>query len=376
MELEPLGFTAKEADDEVGVTYFGERYLIARIGRWASPDPLHVHAVGGGEALNSYHYVAGNLLQGRDPIGLEDYGDVPATEDRMAADQLHGHDISSQRLSGSDAQGEFDSTDVTWADMEGITITADPCRAGGGTVCSPEVTQAREVRAAFHESATSAVVGTVTLGVAPALDQVRQGNYAEAGRLTYFGMLYSSAEGVISTASNISAATEEGHAGDIARSTLGGQLFGTLLATVAMSMGAGFGGGGGGGGGGGRGGRGNIVYRQLSAADRAALEAGEGISPRGTGGSIADQVAGRDTRYISASETAEAAQYYSSGHGLIAIDIDRAIELGTGYVEHNNVLSGVRRGGTARDIGNASRAREVLFKGPIPIEAIWPLRDD
>jgi hypothetical protein len=31
-----------------------------------------VHAVGGGEALNSYHYVSGNLLQARDPIGLDD----------------------------------------------------------------------------------------------------------------------------------------------------------------------------------------------------------------------------------------------------------------------------------------------------------------
>lgn len=29
-----------------------------------------MHAVGGGEALNSYHYVSGNLLQARDPIGL------------------------------------------------------------------------------------------------------------------------------------------------------------------------------------------------------------------------------------------------------------------------------------------------------------------
>ncbi len=70
VQPEPLGFTGKEADDEVGVVYFGERYLIPRIGRWASPDPLHVHAVGGGEALNSFHYVSGNLLQARDPVGL------------------------------------------------------------------------------------------------------------------------------------------------------------------------------------------------------------------------------------------------------------------------------------------------------------------
>ena len=40
------------------------------MGRWASPDPLHVHAVGGGEALNSYHYVGGNMMAARDPQGL------------------------------------------------------------------------------------------------------------------------------------------------------------------------------------------------------------------------------------------------------------------------------------------------------------------
>jgi RHS repeat-associated protein len=68
--LEPMGFTGKEADEEIGLTYFGERWLMPRLGRWASPDPLHVHASGGGEALNSYHYVSGNLLQARDPFGL------------------------------------------------------------------------------------------------------------------------------------------------------------------------------------------------------------------------------------------------------------------------------------------------------------------
>jgi len=69
--LEPMGFTGKEEDEEVGLTYFGERYLIPRLARWASPDPLQVHAMGGGEAMNSYHYVAGNLLQARDPVGLD-----------------------------------------------------------------------------------------------------------------------------------------------------------------------------------------------------------------------------------------------------------------------------------------------------------------
>lgn len=68
---EPVGFTGKEADEEVGLTYFGERYLIPRVGRWATADPLHVHASGGGEAGNSYHQLAGHLLQTRDPEGLD-----------------------------------------------------------------------------------------------------------------------------------------------------------------------------------------------------------------------------------------------------------------------------------------------------------------
>ncbi|MFO0713333.1 MAG: RHS repeat-associated core domain-containing protein [Sandaracinus sp.] len=44
---EPMGFTGKEADEEVGLTYFGHRYLMAHLGKWASPDPLQTHAVGG-----------------------------------------------------------------------------------------------------------------------------------------------------------------------------------------------------------------------------------------------------------------------------------------------------------------------------------------
>ncbi len=82
-QLEPIGFTGKEGDDDVGVVYFGERYLLPHLGRWASADPLQVHAGGGGEFGNSYHYVSGNLLQARDPLGLQD----PATNAGRAAAQ-------------------------------------------------------------------------------------------------------------------------------------------------------------------------------------------------------------------------------------------------------------------------------------------------
>ncbi|MBZ0115775.1 MAG: hypothetical protein K8H88_02185, partial [Sandaracinaceae bacterium] len=68
---EPSGFTGKESDEEVGLVYFGERYLISRIGRWASPDPLQVHAVGGGEPGNSYHYARGSLHDSQETLGLD-----------------------------------------------------------------------------------------------------------------------------------------------------------------------------------------------------------------------------------------------------------------------------------------------------------------
>ncbi|UJR84267.1 SpvB/TcaC N-terminal domain-containing protein [Sandaracinus amylolyticus] len=68
---EPNGFTGKEADEEVGLTYFGERYLIARLARWCVADPLHIHGAQGGDSLNAYHYVAASLFAARDPIGLD-----------------------------------------------------------------------------------------------------------------------------------------------------------------------------------------------------------------------------------------------------------------------------------------------------------------
>jgi RHS repeat-associated protein len=88
--LEPAGFTGKEGANEVGLTYFGERYLLQHLGRWATPDPLAIHQAQGGEVLNAYHYVSGNLLQARDPLGLAPFV-VPETPDyRMASGQLEG----------------------------------------------------------------------------------------------------------------------------------------------------------------------------------------------------------------------------------------------------------------------------------------------
>ena len=66
---EDYRFTGKEEDIEVGLTYFGKRFLSPALGRWVSADPLTIH--GAGADLNAYAYVHGSVLRATDPLGLE-----------------------------------------------------------------------------------------------------------------------------------------------------------------------------------------------------------------------------------------------------------------------------------------------------------------
>jgi RHS repeat-associated protein len=67
---EDYGFTGKEEDVEVGLTYFGKRFLSPYLGRWISADPLAVHVPGEAD-LNLYAYVQGATLRLVDPMGLD-----------------------------------------------------------------------------------------------------------------------------------------------------------------------------------------------------------------------------------------------------------------------------------------------------------------
>jgi RHS repeat-associated protein len=66
---EDYRFTGKEEDIEVGLEYFGKRYLSPYLGVWVSADPLAVHGAGKGE-LNLYAYVHGGVLRSTDGTGL------------------------------------------------------------------------------------------------------------------------------------------------------------------------------------------------------------------------------------------------------------------------------------------------------------------
>jgi RHS repeat-associated protein len=79
--------TGKEEDVEVGLTYFGKRYLNTSLQRWVSADPLEVHGPGEADA-NLYAYVSGQALKNTDPLGLREQSQDE--KDRRTADYQQG----------------------------------------------------------------------------------------------------------------------------------------------------------------------------------------------------------------------------------------------------------------------------------------------
>jgi RHS repeat-associated protein len=66
---EDYRFTGKEEDSELGVVYFGKRFLLPLLGRWANADPLAIHVPGQAD-LNLYAYIKAQVLRSVDPLGL------------------------------------------------------------------------------------------------------------------------------------------------------------------------------------------------------------------------------------------------------------------------------------------------------------------
>jgi RHS repeat-associated protein len=64
-----MKFTGKADDIEVGLTYFGARNYVPRLGQWASADPLTIQGLQGDP--NPYAYVSGRVIASTDPNGLQ-----------------------------------------------------------------------------------------------------------------------------------------------------------------------------------------------------------------------------------------------------------------------------------------------------------------
>jgi RHS repeat-associated protein len=99
---EDYKFTGKEEDIEVGLTYFGGRYLHPRLGRWTSADPLTIHGLGAD--LNPYAYVHGRLSTAVDPWGLDENSDKADGGKDYKDHGAHGYTVKN-------ADGTFEAKD-------------------------------------------------------------------------------------------------------------------------------------------------------------------------------------------------------------------------------------------------------------------------
>ena len=75
---EQVRYTGHRDNAEVGLIYFGARYLAPQLGRWISPDPLTIHGVSGD--VNPYALVQGSPMRFVDPLGLGPEG-TPEVDD-------------------------------------------------------------------------------------------------------------------------------------------------------------------------------------------------------------------------------------------------------------------------------------------------------
>ncbi|MDE9545532.1 RHS repeat-associated core domain-containing protein [Xenorhabdus bovienii] len=112
------------------------------------------------------------------------------------------------------------------------------------------------------------------------------------------------------------------------------------------------------------------VYRELSVEDRIRFDAGLSIQPKGAGGTIAAHVDGKPTGFVSVAEVRDATERFSSGSGLVRIDVKKATQNGATYIPHKNVMQTVNSQGSLQNRKDAKRAVEGLFKGEIPHKAI------
>jgi RHS repeat-associated protein len=147
---EDYRFTGKEDDVEVGLQYFGNRYLNPLLGRWISPDPLTVHALGAD--ANVYAYAQGRALQAIDPLGM-DAG--PIDDGGIITDEIV--QASEDMWDAKQASGAFDgSGEAVFGDYAGLGETSASESLGSG-YDSFDIDAAAAGRAATRAAATVTV---------------------------------------------------------------------------------------------------------------------------------------------------------------------------------------------------------------------------
>jgi RHS repeat-associated protein len=147
-------FTGKEEDVEVGLVYFGKRFLNPLLGRWVSADPLAVHEPGEAD-LNLYAYVRGMALKAVDPLGLQEVTDAletglppPPGMERSGSSptpvvtlpEVEVKGADSKLIARANAQGNSPDVQEFMENRPGVIQRQDVRGFGKGVVNSPAAT--------------------------------------------------------------------------------------------------------------------------------------------------------------------------------------------------------------------------------------------
>ncbi|MGH7439148.1 MAG: toxin TcdB middle/N-terminal domain-containing protein [Polyangiaceae bacterium] len=108
---EDYRFTGKEEDVEVGLEYFGKRYLSSPLNRWISNDPLTLHELKAD--ANGYAYVHGQVLRSTDKFGL-DGPPAPAAAPQSSTAPSGAPDRAGATPAGDGGGGSLADSALKW----------------------------------------------------------------------------------------------------------------------------------------------------------------------------------------------------------------------------------------------------------------------
>jgi RHS repeat-associated protein len=285
----------KERDTVGGVELdnHGFRYYDPALGRYISRDPL-----GYPNGLNNYLYVGNNPINRTDPLGLfwgliVDAVSVVADTYQVATGQISGGEYAKRMA----VTAVSVAANVVSAGTGGLAV-----RAAASTIkAADKAIEVANRAAAVGETVTAASEGRLADAALSAIDAA--GGGGKKGTKGHDG--------------GKPAATAQVDGG--AKPAAGGQDT-TLTAAGGPPEAANRGS--------------NIVYRGLTAADAEAVAAGRGLAAKAPNGTwtAAEHVANAgpgaggaklNSPWISTSRRLDVAQAYDSGHGVIAIDLNK-----------------------------------------------------
>jgi RHS repeat-associated protein len=156
--LKRYRYTGKEKDEESGLYYYGARYYVCWLGRWAASDPMANEL----PHQSSYMHCSGNPISRIDPSGLVDveiteyaktYGKAEITYDNND-DKTKGLNVTFGGKSLRLNEGEYSSKDGHLIGDDSKFVNAFGVGTDGFIVYKDAVTENVSIRAAFNISAS------------------------------------------------------------------------------------------------------------------------------------------------------------------------------------------------------------------------------